>query len=83
MSEASELHNKIAVEFVQKTIRSLIAADATQEDLLIVFETMALAILMTLSNYYKVSPQDATVYVEEVLHEALKRFTAIQSQRGT
>ena len=83
MTKESDLHNEITVEFVQKTLRKIIRSGASLEDLLVIYESLSLSVLMTLTNHYKVQPQHAATYIEEVLHNTLERFTEIQSKGGT
>jgi hypothetical protein len=71
----SETHNRLAKEFV------MMAGQQThsQEELLVVVESMMLASLHLLTKLYRVQPSHASVFLEAALNRATERYSEPKS----
>ena len=80
MSEQSELHNDIANRFVMTVIGPAIKGGASYADLMVIFETMQVAMMETLARHYKLAPDVASGLCEASLDRAIERFSAIRGR---
>lgn len=74
MTEPSKTHNELTQLFMNQVVKRIIREGGSQEDVMILFESITTGMLMLLNKYYNVSEQDSAFYVEEVMNSAMARF---------
>lgn len=70
MTDASDVHNKLARDFVMEVGRKT----NTEAELMVVVESVMLAAMLLLVRQHGVRPSTASAYMEAALHAATERF---------
>lgn len=79
MSEQSELHNMLSQRFVMEVMGPAIKGGASFADLMVLFETIEVAVMEILHRHYHQPPAVATGLVEASVDRAIERFAAIRN----
>jgi hypothetical protein len=68
-------HNTITKAFVH-SLRPLLTKPQAPAEVMVVYESVTMAIMLLLTEIYRMKPDAAAEYVEVALQEATRRFAA-------
>ena len=73
-------HNTIVKNFV-RSLRPLLYEQKGAAEIMVVYESVTMGIMLLLKDIYDIKPNVAVEYVETAVHEATRRF-AKENNRG-
>lgn len=76
MSTFATLHDELSRRFMREIVGPGIRAGASDSDLMVLFESCQLGLMLVLRDHYHVSPSVAADLVEVAHHRATQRFAA-------
>lgn len=81
MSDAAKLHDEMSSRFVREILGPAIRNEASDSDLMVLFESCQLVLMLLLRDHYGVKAATAAALVEAAHHRATERFAASGVQR--
>jgi hypothetical protein len=72
----TEIHNRLTREFITKMVKENEAAGGGYSDLLVLYESLSMGIMMALQRVYNVKPNTAAMLADEAVVRAMERFAA-------
>lgn len=76
----TELHNRLANEFVTKAMREVLATGGGYADVMVLLESTILAGMLITAKLFDLKEHVATELVESAVHRATERF--VEQQGG-
>jgi hypothetical protein len=72
----TEIHNRLTREFITKMVKENEAAGGGYSDLLVLYESLSMGVMMALQRVYNVKPNTAAMLADEAVVLAMERFAA-------
>jgi hypothetical protein len=72
----TEIHNRLTREFIAKMVKENEAAGGGYVNLLMLYESLSMGVMMALNKIYHVEPKTAAMLVDEAVVQAMERFSA-------
>ena len=73
------IHNELVRVFMGKVVREIYVADGTFADVMVLLESIT-ALSSCLGQKHDLPPRTAATMVEEMIHQAVERFSKVNNQ---